>query len=78
MYQKELKKRFRKIVNRQANLAKNTGQFSTCMWICIYYFEGLNDAVYTTRNFLSYVEPFTTESFEYIFRSIVEYRKGVR
>lgn len=77
MYKKDLKERFRKMVNRQANLAIENNDIDMCMWICLYYFDGLNDAAYTTQQYGSYMKDISTDNFRYIFNSIVEYRKGV-
>lgn len=77
MYNKELKARFRKFVNRQAILASMIDDIDSCMWNCLYYFSGLNDAMYIAEEYDSYMPPFLSEKFMYIFRSLVEYRKGV-
>lgn len=80
MYKKELKERIREMVTRQAKLAavNGDGDVDICMWICLYYFDGLNDAVYTTKQYDSAVKYISTENFRYIFHSIVEFRKEVR
>lgn len=78
MYNKELKARFRNFVKRQAKLAAMIDDIDSCMWNCIYYFSGLNDAIYIAEEYDSYMYPFTTYRFSYIFKSLVEYRKGVQ
>ena len=78
MYTKALKRYFRKMVIRQAEFAKITGDIDECKWMCLYYLSGLECGMTITRNYDSYVMNFTTESFEYIFKSLVEYRKEVR
>jgi hypothetical protein len=75
MYKKELKERFREMVIRQAILAIETDDIKTTMWICLYYFDGLNDAVYATRQYDSSMKGISCDNFSYIFKSIVEYRK---
>lgn len=77
MYKKELKERFRKKVIRQVDIANRVDDIVTPMWICINYFDGMNGALVITKQFDSYITPFTVEKFEYIFKSLVEYRKGV-
>ena len=78
MYKKELKERFRRFVIRQAKLASLIDDVDNCMWNCLYYFAGMNDAIFISGHYESYMRPYTTESFEYIFKSLVEYRKEVR
>ena len=77
MYKKELKERFRNTVIRQADIANKVGDIDTPKWICINYFDGMNAALGITNQFDCYMTPFTIEKFEYIFTSLVEYRKGV-
>ena len=78
MFKKEIKERFRDMIIRQAKLAAVNGDFDICMWICLYYFDGLNDAIYTTKQYGSAMDYISSENFRYIFHSIVEFRKGVR
>lgn len=77
MYNKELKARFRKFVESQAKVAAMINDIDSCMWNCIYYFTGLNDAIYIAGEYDSYMKPFNSITFEYIFKSLVEYGKGV-
>ena len=77
MYEKELKERFRKFVIHKAKLASLINDVDSCMWNCLYYFSGLNDAIYIAKQYDSYMRPFTVEKFDHIFKSLVEYRKGV-
>ena len=76
MYKKELKRYFRKMVIRQAEFAKIVGNIDECMWMCLYYLSGLDCGMTITGNYESYVMPFTSTSFGYIFRSLVELKKG--
>lgn len=77
MYYKKLREYFKKMVIRQADLANAFGDIDNFKWICLYYLDGMNDALYVTYQYHHCVPTFSSESFEYIFRSIVEYRKGV-
>lgn len=78
MYKKELKESFKKKVMRQAGIASVCGTVHASMWICMNYFDGLNCALLTTHQFDNFLQPFTVNDFEYIFKSLVEYRKGAR
>ena len=77
MYKKRLKERFWKQVIRQAEIASVVGDVGKHMWICINYFDGMNAALCITHQYDCYMTSFTIEKFEYIFNSLVEYRKGV-
>lgn len=77
MYSKKLKQYFRNMVIRQANLVNAGLDFDMCKWICLYYSDGLNDAMCITHQYDSYFKTISSDDFEYVFRSIVEYSKGV-
>ena len=78
MYKKELKARFKKMVIRQADLANICCEVEPFIWNCLYYAEGLNDAAYVTEQYASYLPYIRYEDFASIFKSIVEFRKGVQ
>lgn len=76
MYSKKLKRFFKNFVIRQAEIAKQTGCVDECKWICLYYLNGLKLGMIIAEKYDNYVNYFTTESFEYVFRSLVELKKG--
>lgn len=76
MYSKKLKRYFKNFVIRQAEIAMWTGGVDECKWICLYYLSGLKAGMVIAEHYESYVNSFTTETFDYIFRSLVELRKG--
>ena len=78
MYKKELKNCVRKMIVRMVKVAITTGNIEDNAFNCMFYFDGMNDATFTTGNYDEYMKDFTTEDFLYIFKSLVEYRKEVR
>ena len=78
MYKKELKERFREMVIRQADIAILTDEVELSIWCCLYYADGLNDAAFVTEQYDSYSPCIRHDEFVNIFKSIVEYRKGVK
>lgn len=76
MYSKKLKRYFKNFVIRQSEVAMMTGDVDGCKWICLYYLNGLNAGMIIAKQYDSYVNSFTSRSFDYIFRSLVELKKG--
>lgn len=76
MYSKKLRGYFKKYVINQSLFAARFGHVQECIWICLGYLAGLEHGMAAIGNYDNIVNPFFTESFEYIFRSLVEYRRG--
>lgn len=76
MYSKELKKRFKDFVLRRAVASARYGYIRGDMWECVFYLQGMAAALAITQNFDDYFNV-DSESFRYVYNSLVEYRKGV-
>lgn len=76
MYSKRLKERFKDFVLRKAEGSVKYGHVNNDMWICVFYLHGMLAAVCITENVEDYFS-IDSESFRYVYNSIVEYRKGV-